>query len=233
MRLAGKLRRLEPVGQRLKSRSGARRGHPSALAALAASVAAVGLLASAPHRRRLRAATPTKGNLPDIGRPLRGRWREPARRAARGHLRPLLEGREGVAFMISESGMLDRFEQVRRQHDGDWLVTCPAHADRTPSLHMTLTGDRWLLDCKAGCAKADVLAAAALDWSDLFAENGNGRRDIVATYDYTDEGGDRSTRSSASTRRTSASASRTGGAGTGSQRGAPSPLPAAAGARRR
>jgi hypothetical protein len=35
--------------------------------------------------------------------------------------------------MIGEAEMLDRFERVKRQRDGDWLVTCPAHGDSNPS----------------------------------------------------------------------------------------------------
>ena len=60
-----------------------------------------------------------------------------------------------------------------------------AHGDRNPSLHITLAAD-WLLKCMAGCETADVLAAARLDWSDLFAARNNGRRE-VETYPYTDE----------------------------------------------
>jgi putative DNA primase/helicase len=96
----------------------------------------------------------------------------------------------GVGRMISERDMLARFQRVQRLREGDWLVTCPSHADRTPSLHVTLAEDRWLLDCKAGCAFEDVLAQAGLEARDLFAENGNGRREIVAEYDYVNEAGE-------------------------------------------
>jgi 5S rRNA maturation endonuclease (ribonuclease M5) len=91
--------------------------------------------------------------------------------------------------MIAEAEMLERFDRVRRLADGSWLVACRAHEDTNPSLHITLSGDRWLLDCKAGCSFEDVLAQARLEASDLFAENGSGRREIVAAYDYTDETG--------------------------------------------
>jgi 5S rRNA maturation endonuclease (ribonuclease M5) len=90
--------------------------------------------------------------------------------------------------VIGERDMLDRFDKADRQPDGSWRVTCPAHDDRTPSLHLTLTADRWLLSCQANCETADVLAAAGLDWADLFS--GNGKREIVATYDYVDERGE-------------------------------------------
>jgi putative DNA primase/helicase len=91
--------------------------------------------------------------------------------------------------MIGEADMLDRFEKVRRLADGSWMVCCRAHEDRRPSLHITLTPERWLLACQAGCEVAEVLAAAGLDWPDLFVKNGNGRFDVAA-YDYVDERGE-------------------------------------------
>jgi hypothetical protein len=94
-----------------------------------------------------------------------------------------------VGGVIGQEDMLERFDRVRRLADGSWLVTCRAHEDRNPSLHITLSGDRWLLDCKAGCSFEEVLAQAGLKASDLFAENGSARREIVATYDYVDETG--------------------------------------------
>ncbi len=79
---------------------------------------------------------------------------------------------------------------ARRVHDG-WLVTCPTHEDRTPSLHVSEGQDeRVLLHCHAGCQASNVLAADGLDFPDLFSENGrsNGRveRDV---YRYADEHG--------------------------------------------
>jgi putative DNA primase/helicase len=46
-----------------------------------------------------------------------------------------------------------------------------------------------LLKCQAGCETQAVLDAAGLDWADLFHDSDNGRREIVATYDYTDPDG--------------------------------------------
>jgi hypothetical protein len=69
--------------------------------------------------------------------------------------------------MLSEREILDRFEKVRRNSAG-WLVSCPAHPDSTPSLSIRLGNKGWLLHCFAGCAAADVIAAAGLTWDDLF-----------------------------------------------------------------
>ena len=82
--------------------------------------------------------------------------------------------------------------------DGDsFTALCPAHPDAKPSLAVS-RGDAGnaVLHCFAGCATVDVLAALHLEWADLFAEpstNGRGdggvKRQIEATYDYTDEAG--------------------------------------------
>jgi 5S rRNA maturation endonuclease (ribonuclease M5)/archaellum biogenesis ATPase FlaH len=92
--------------------------------------------------------------------------------------------------MIGETQMLDHFERVRRVRDGEWMALCPAHADKNPSLHVTLKDARWLLHCMAGCEFDAVLEAARLDKQDLFTENGNGPRDEEAVYRYLDEHGE-------------------------------------------
>src|SRR3954467_1084428 len=92
-----------------------------------------------------------------------------------------------AAAMISERDLLARFERVEARGRGDWMVSCLAHEDARPSLHLTRTDDRWLLDCKAGCTFAAVCAAAALEPGDLTdspSRNGRRRGAIVATYEY-------------------------------------------------
>ena len=89
--------------------------------------------------------------------------------------------------MISEHDLLGRFDGVKRQREGDWLVRCPAHDDGRPSLHITRREDRWLIHCLAGCETARVLDAARLTYDDLFTSNG--RPAIVAEYTYSDEHG--------------------------------------------
>ncbi len=46
----------------------------------------------------------------------------------------------------------------RRSGDG-WLVRCPAHDDRTPSLSIAERDGRMLLHCHAGCSQAAVITA--------------------------------------------------------------------------
>ena len=46
-----------------------------------------------------------------------------------------------------------------------------------------------VLKCHAGCRTEDVLATLGLGWADLHPSGRNGKAEIVATYDYTDEQG--------------------------------------------
>jgi hypothetical protein len=85
-----------------------------------------------------------------------------------------------------------RGARVVRNRDGDWHVTCPAHADGRPSLHVSERDDRWLLHCHANCAGEAVLVCDGLTLADTFHEprrNGAGKLEIVATYPYVDEDG--------------------------------------------
>jgi 5S rRNA maturation endonuclease (ribonuclease M5) len=74
-----------------------------------------------------------------------------------------------------------------------WQCRCPAHDDGKASLCVAQAADRVLIHCHAECAPEAVCAAAGLKISDLFTTNGkpqsNGKPQIVATYDYTDENG--------------------------------------------
>ncbi len=89
--------------------------------------------------------------------------------------------------------VLERFESVKGAGDAAWVARCPAHDDRDPSLSIGLgTDDRVLLTCHAGCTPEEIVGAVGLTMADLFAErqNGNGKREIVATYDYVGESGE-------------------------------------------
>jgi putative DNA primase/helicase len=73
---------------------------------------------------------------------------------------------------------------------------CPAHADRTPSLHVEQGARGVVLRCYAGCETSAIVAELGLTLGDLFdaprrprRANGSAGR-IVATYDYRDERGE-------------------------------------------
>ena len=64
----------------------------------------------------------------------------------------------------------DRFDKVRNLGSGRYMVCCPVHSDRTPSLSLTRTEESWLLNCFAGCETEDILAAVGLGWKDICPE---------------------------------------------------------------
>jgi hypothetical protein len=82
-----------------------------------------------------------------------------------GHTRkakPSVEVSHGPGGLLSRDEFLSRFPE-RRRYAGGWMVRCPAHRDRTPSLSVS-EGRRGqlLLYCHAGCSHAEVRAACGL-----------------------------------------------------------------------
>jgi hypothetical protein len=79
-----------------------------------------------------------------------------------------------------------------RRVGASWMVRCPAHDDRNPSLAVRESGGNVLVHCHAGCDQRDVIQALrnlglwpeAVDRS-YPPEWG----ELVATYDYTDRAG--------------------------------------------
>lgn len=57
-----------------------------------------------------------------------------------------------------------------RQVGGQWLLHCPSHEDKHPSLAVreAWPGGTLLLFCRAGCATVDVLVALGLDFGDIY-----------------------------------------------------------------
>jgi len=67
--------------------------------------------------------------------------------------------------------LLNRVEKYKTLGDGRWVAVCPAHSDRSPSLHITEKADGVvLIHCKAGCGATEVLDAVNLNYDDLFPE---------------------------------------------------------------
>lgn len=92
--------------------------------------------------------------------------------------------------------LLSRLEGVNGGPSGQYTALCPAHADRGPSLSVTQTGDKILVNCHAGCETADVLEKIGLKWADLFSNGDKSaapdtkKKRLEATYQYPDESGD-------------------------------------------
>ena len=64
--------------------------------------------------------------------------------------------------------LLNRLDGLRETGPDQWRARCPAHGSRGLTLSLKDTGDRLLMNCFAGCAPADILAAVGLELADLF-----------------------------------------------------------------
>lgn len=73
---------------------------------------------------------------------------------------------------MSVNKILERLESHRKTSKDQWVAICPAHSDRSPSLHVREKEDgRILIHCKAGCGANEVLDAIGLEYGDLFPDN--------------------------------------------------------------
>ncbi|MBI1743550.1 hypothetical protein HYR54_10865 [Candidatus Acetothermia bacterium] len=78
-----------------------------------------------------------------------------------------------------------------KRYGDHWQTLCPAHPDENPSLSISVGNDgKVLLRCFAGCPVKNVVYALGLEMADLFpAFQRREERQIITTYDYTDENG--------------------------------------------
>jgi putative DNA primase/helicase len=95
---------------------------------------------------------------------------------------------------MNVEALLARLQGVRKNGKG-WQALCPAHADKNPSLSISVGGDgKILVHCHAGCSQESVFSAMKVEPRELSQQNGDGgskkvKPKIVATYDYKDERG--------------------------------------------
>jgi len=77
--------------------------------------------------------------------------------------------------------------RVRRHNTHQATALCPAHDDHDPSLSVTHSGDRVLLNCQTGCDPEEVVAEIGLTMADLFDQpHPNGTKPtVIARYTYT------------------------------------------------
>lgn len=65
--------------------------------------------------------------------------------------------------------VLKRLDRIFQTGPHDWNARCPAHLDKSPSLHVTARPDGVvLLYCHAGCQNSDILDAIGLDFKHLY-----------------------------------------------------------------
>lgn len=97
------------------------------------------------------------------------------------------------------TGVLAKFPNAKKSGSG-YIVNCPAHEDKSPSLQITEASDgKVLFHCFAGCNLDDILAGAEIDKADIFPEGKIPKpkgepthfkeSPIVCRYVYKDESG--------------------------------------------
>lgn len=75
-----------------------------------------------------------------------------------------------------------------RKSGSSWVACCPAHEDNDPSLNLRDDGGKVLVHCHASCPQDAVIDA--LKAQDLWPNQERTESRIIATYDYTNEGGE-------------------------------------------
>jgi hypothetical protein len=94
---------------------------------------------------------------------------------------------EAPAMMAVEFAKL--VKRARRRADGIWWDgCCPSHDDRHASVSFCDGDEGLIVECHAGCSFEQIAAAVGRRPADFF-HNGQGGRELVAAYDYTDAGG--------------------------------------------
>lgn len=96
--------------------------------------------------------------------------------------------------MIADK-LLSRLQKVKPRGDGSsWTACCPAHDDKSPSLLVTERDDCVLVHCRAGCGGAEIVAAAGLQFADLYPERQDDKTSMVGRdgkYRYGGRGSER------------------------------------------
>lgn len=73
--------------------------------------------------------------------------------------------------------LLSKLHKVKSTGKGRWLCSCPAHKDKSPSMHIQLSDDgKILINCKAGCDTYSILKSIGLDWEDVMPEKATHHR---------------------------------------------------------
>jgi P4 family phage/plasmid primase-like protien len=86
--------------------------------------------------------------------------------------------------------VLNRLKKVKSIGRGRWQCCCPCHNDKQASLTVSLSGDKVLMHCHAGCRTGDILDKIGLKMTDLFADERRESgwkskiKDLEAVYDY-------------------------------------------------
>ncbi|NLA83023.1 MAG: hypothetical protein GX854_00535 [Clostridiales bacterium] len=83
----------------------------------------------------------------------------------------------------------NKLKGIKQTGPNQYQAHCPAHEDRVASLSISRGKNKVNFYCHAGCSGDEILQAMGLTWSDIYFDNNQRQREIVAAYDYTDENG--------------------------------------------
>tara|TARA_Y100000593_G_scaffold13709_3_gene25545 strand:- start:2803 stop:5037 length:2235 start_codon:yes stop_codon:yes gene_type:complete len=77
-------------------------------------------------------------------------------------------------------GLRNQLRCIKVSGENKFNAQCPVHSDDSPSLTVTLTGDRILLHCHAGCSTDSILHSLGLKIGDLFAGESRPSAEAIA-----------------------------------------------------
>jgi len=90
---------------------------------------------------------------------------------------------------LDTEDFLQKFHGVKKEINDQYIASCPAHADSTPSLSISFQSGRVLLHCHAGCAVEKIVSAVGLTMQDLFVDEKFLKWQPLREHVYLDETG--------------------------------------------
>lgn len=73
---------------------------------------------------------------------------------------------------IGLQGILDLLGGAKQRRGDEYICTCPAHADKKPSLWVKEGDKGILMTCRAGCTTEAICQAIGVEMSELFSDSG-------------------------------------------------------------
>lgn len=91
----------------------------------------------------------------ETGRDLRATFRERNQYTTIAEINPV----SNTVALNSAQFIAERLQKFRTVGRGKWMACCPAHGDKTPSLHIADVNGRVLVKCFGGCSQSAVINA--------------------------------------------------------------------------
>lgn len=75
---------------------------------------------------------------------------------------------------MSIETFLSRLHKVKRRSNNQWMASCPAHQEKTPSLSIKDDNGTILIHCFGhGCSVSDIASAVGIELHELFPPSDN------------------------------------------------------------